>query len=200
MSTEGSLLRSPQRPIEAMRSPEAVAGVRLAAPKSVRQSQVPPAQSRRRRAFRTGRFRSLRSWPVPLRPRGRRQKRRDATSVVIRMVDSEALPDPAPECGPLLSMAPFATPTPCVTWSPWPSTTFVNPGDVVVFPRSDDGWMRRHRRSLRFVAMAVAISLPRLGMSGVASAKAAKGCHKTHTCRSGGSSPTGSGSGAARPL
>jgi hypothetical protein len=56
--------------------------------------------------------------------------------------------------------------------------------------------MKLQRHSLRFVAMAVVISLPVLGMSGVASAKAAKGCHKTHTCKSGGGSPTGSGTGA----
>jgi hypothetical protein len=56
--------------------------------------------------------------------------------------------------------------------------------------------MKLHRRPLRFVAMAVVISLPLLGMSGVASAKAAKGCHKTHTCQSGGGSSTGSGTGA----
>jgi hypothetical protein len=54
---------------------------------------------------------------------------------------------------------------------------------------------RMHFRpgSLRFVALAIVVSLPLLGMSGVASAKAAKGCHKTHTCKSGG----GSGSGGA---
>jgi hypothetical protein len=44
--------------------------------------------------------------------------------------------------------------------------------------------------------MAVVISLPLLGMSGVASAKAAKGCHKTHTCKSGGGTSTGTGAGA----
>jgi hypothetical protein len=55
--------------------------------------------------------------------------------------------------------------------------------------------MNRHRRPLRFVAMAVMVSLPLLATSGVASAKAAKGCHKTHTCKSGGGSPTGSGTG-----
>ena len=43
------------------------------------------------------------------------------------------------------------------------------------------------------------VSLPLLGMSGVAAAKVkAKGCHKTHTCSSGGG--TGSGSGGAPPL
>jgi hypothetical protein len=52
------------------------------------------------------------------------------------------------------------------------------------------------RRSLRIVAMVVVVSLPLLGASGVASAKAARGCHKTHTCKSSGGTPTGSGSGA----
>jgi hypothetical protein len=51
------------------------------------------------------------------------------------------------------------------------------------------------RRSLRIVALAVVVSLPLLGMSGVASAKVAKGCHKTHTCKSGGGSGSGSGTG-----
>jgi hypothetical protein len=44
--------------------------------------------------------------------------------------------------------------------------------------------------------MAVVISLPLLGMSGVASAKAAKGCHKTHSCKSVGGGTSGSGTGA----
>jgi hypothetical protein len=62
----------------------------------------------------------------------------------------------------------------------------------------DDGWMELRRRSLRFVAIAVVLSLPLLGTSGVASAKAkaVKGCHKTHTCKSGGGASTGSGTGA----
>jgi hypothetical protein len=54
------------------------------------------------------------------------------------------------------------------------------------------------RRSVRFVAMALVVSLPLLGMSGVASAKAAKaakGCHKTHSCKSG----TGVGGGTGAP-
>ena len=55
--------------------------------------------------------------------------------------------------------------------------------------------MNIRRRSLRFVAGAVVVSLPLLGMSGVASAKAAKGCHKTHTCKSG----TGAGAGTGPP-
>jgi hypothetical protein len=45
--------------------------------------------------------------------------------------------------------------------------------------------------------MAVVVALPLLGMSGVASAKATKGCHKTHTCKSGGGTPTGSGTGTS---
>jgi hypothetical protein len=57
--------------------------------------------------------------------------------------------------------------------------------------------MKLQRHSLRFVAMPVVVSLPLLGMSGVASAKATKGCHKTHTCAKGGGTPTGSGTGAA---
>jgi hypothetical protein len=60
----------------------------------------------------------------------------------------------------------------------------------------DDGGMKLRRRSLSFLAMAIVVSLPLLGMSGVASAKAAKGCHKTHSCKSGGGTSTGSGTGA----
>jgi hypothetical protein len=56
--------------------------------------------------------------------------------------------------------------------------------------------MNIRRRSLRFVAVAVVVSLPLLAVSGVAAAKAAKGCHKTHTCKSGGGGTTGSGTGA----
>jgi hypothetical protein len=52
--------------------------------------------------------------------------------------------------------------------------------------------------SLRVVALMVAVSLPLLGMAGVASAKA-KGCHKTHTCQSGGGTGTGTGTGAPTP-
>ena len=55
--------------------------------------------------------------------------------------------------------------------------------------------LRRH--SLRLIALAVVVSLPLLGMSGVAAAKAkVSGCHKTHSCKGGGSSSTGSGTGA----
>jgi hypothetical protein len=61
--------------------------------------------------------------------------------------------------------------------------------------------MELHRRSLRLVALAVVVSLPLLGTSGVASAKVkpAKGCHKTHTCKTagGGGTGTGGGTGAA---
>lgn len=54
------------------------------------------------------------------------------------------------------------------------------------------------RRSLRVVTLALVVALPLLGTSGLASAKVkAKGCHKTHTCESGGGSSTGSGSGGA---
>jgi hypothetical protein len=55
--------------------------------------------------------------------------------------------------------------------------------------------MKFHRRSLRFVALTIAITLPLLGTTGVASAKTAKGCHKTHVCHSGG----GTGTGGATP-
>jgi hypothetical protein len=57
--------------------------------------------------------------------------------------------------------------------------------------------MRRHRSSLRIVALVVAVALPLLGTSTVASAKAAKakGCHKTHTCKGGGGAGTGGGTG-----
>jgi hypothetical protein len=56
----------------------------------------------------------------------------------------------------------------------------------------------RKSRSWRAVSLAVVFALPLLGMSGVATAakvKAAKGCHKTHTCKSGGGSGSGTGSG-----
>jgi hypothetical protein len=58
--------------------------------------------------------------------------------------------------------------------------------------------MKLQRRSLRFVAMAVVVSLPLLGMSGWPRPRRprAKGCHKTHTCKSGGGGTTGSGTGA----
>jgi len=54
---------------------------------------------------------------------------------------------------------------------------------------------------VRIVALTVVVALPVLGMSGVATAKAkaAKGCHKTHTCKSGGGTATGSGSGTGTP-
>jgi hypothetical protein len=51
--------------------------------------------------------------------------------------------------------------------------------------------MNFRHRSLLIVAVAVVISLPLLGMSGVASAKAAKGCDKTHSCKSGAGTGTG---------
>jgi hypothetical protein len=50
------------------------------------------------------------------------------------------------------------------------------------------------RRSLRFAALSVVVALPLLGTAGPASAKAAKGCHKTHTCESGGGTATGGAS------
>jgi hypothetical protein len=48
--------------------------------------------------------------------------------------------------------------------------------------------------------MAVVVVLPLLGTSGVASAKAAKGCHKTHTCKSGGGSGSGGPGGSTAPI
>jgi hypothetical protein len=57
--------------------------------------------------------------------------------------------------------------------------------------------MKLRRRSLSFLAMAIVVILPLLGTSGVASAKSAKGCHKTHTCKSSGGGTTGSGTGSA---
>ena len=56
--------------------------------------------------------------------------------------------------------------------------------------------MSFRRRSVRVVAMALVVALPMLATSGVASAKGAKGCHKTHTCRNGGGGTTGSGTGS----
>src|ERR1700735_3120556 len=57
----------------------------------------------------------------------------------------------------------------------------------------------RKSRSLRALSMAVVIALPLLGVWGVATAakvKAAKGCHKTHSCKKSGG---GSGSGTGGP-
>jgi hypothetical protein len=52
--------------------------------------------------------------------------------------------------------------------------------------------MNIRSRSLRIVALAVVVVLPLVGLSGTATAKVkAKGCHKTHTCKSGGGSATG---------
>jgi hypothetical protein len=62
--------------------------------------------------------------------------------------------------------------------------------------------MDRRRRSLLLVALAVVVALPLLGTSGVASAKvkAAKGCHKTHTCKSGSGGTSGTGGATPDPL
>jgi hypothetical protein len=59
--------------------------------------------------------------------------------------------------------------------------------------------MNTRHLPLRLVALSVVVALSLLGTSAVASAKvkAAKGCHKTHSCKSGGS--TGSGTGGATP-
>jgi hypothetical protein len=57
------------------------------------------------------------------------------------------------------------------------------------------------RRCLQVVALVVVVSMPLLGLSAVASAKAKpKGCHKTHSCKSGGTTGGGTGgTGAATP-
>jgi hypothetical protein len=57
--------------------------------------------------------------------------------------------------------------------------------------------MLRHR-SLRLVVLALVVSLPLLGTSAGASAKA-KGCHRTHSCKSVGGSGGGTG-GAPAPI
>jgi hypothetical protein len=64
------------------------------------------------------------------------------------------------------------------------------------------GWRMQKRHPLSTVAvLALVVSLPLLGLSTVASAKGKKahGCHKTHSCQSGGGTGTGSGTGAATP-
>jgi hypothetical protein len=55
--------------------------------------------------------------------------------------------------------------------------------------------IRRH--SARLVMLAIVVSLPLIGVSGVASAKAkaGTGCHKTHSCKSGAGGGTGTGTG-----
>ena len=61
--------------------------------------------------------------------------------------------------------------------------------------------MHRERHSLRLVALAVAVALPLLGMSGVATAKVkAPGCHKTHTCKRGGGAGSGTGGITPAPM
>src|SRR5580658_1885958 len=57
--------------------------------------------------------------------------------------------------------------------------------------------MNIRRGSLRIMTLAVVVGLSLLGVSGVASAKAKAGCHKTHTCQSGGG--TGGVTGADPP-
>ena len=59
--------------------------------------------------------------------------------------------------------------------------------------------MGLRRRSLRLLSMAVVVALPLLATSGVATAKVAKGCHKTRTCTRGGGGTAGSGSGTSTP-
>ncbi len=53
-------------------------------------------------------------------------------------------------------------------------------------------------RFLKALALVVVVSMPLLGLSTVASAKA-KGCHKTHSCKSGGTG-SGGGTGGTPPL
>jgi hypothetical protein len=56
--------------------------------------------------------------------------------------------------------------------------------------------MAGRRRSLRLVALAVVVALPLLGTSGDASAKAkSSGCHRAHTCKSGGGQADGGSGG-----
>jgi hypothetical protein len=53
---------------------------------------------------------------------------------------------------------------------------------------------------LRTLAVTIVVALPLLGMSsGVAAAKAPQGCHKTHSCKSGGGSGSGGGTGGSTP-
>jgi hypothetical protein len=59
------------------------------------------------------------------------------------------------------------------------------------------GEMKIRRHIANVVTAVVVVSIPLIAMSGVATAKAAKGCHKTHSCSVGGGSPTGSGTGAS---
>jgi hypothetical protein len=61
--------------------------------------------------------------------------------------------------------------------------------------------MKIRRSCLRIVALVAVVALPLLGTSAVASAKVktAKGCHKTHSCKSGGTSGSGGGTGGATP-
>jgi hypothetical protein len=62
--------------------------------------------------------------------------------------------------------------------------------------------MDLRRRSFRLVALAVVVSLPLLGMSGVAAAKAKAGCHKTHSCKgaTGSGGPGGTGGTSPGPI
>src|ERR1700683_1463154 len=57
--------------------------------------------------------------------------------------------------------------------------------------------LRRH--SLRMAALALVVALPLLGFSGAASAKVKPGCHKNHSCHSGGGVGAGTGTGASNP-
>jgi len=53
----------------------------------------------------------------------------------------------------------------------------------------------RQSRLARCVALTVVVTIPLLGLSGIASAKVkVPGCHKSHTCKSGGGTATGGGS------
>jgi hypothetical protein len=54
-------------------------------------------------------------------------------------------------------------------------------------------------RLMKGLAVAVVASMPLLGLAGVASAKAAHGCKKAHSCQSGGGTGTGTGTGASDP-
>jgi hypothetical protein len=59
--------------------------------------------------------------------------------------------------------------------------------------------MNRRLRSLRLVALAVVVSVPLFSVSAMAAVKA-KGCHKTHSCKSGAGTGTGTGGATPAPM
>jgi len=60
--------------------------------------------------------------------------------------------------------------------------------------------MKRSPHSLRLMTLAIVLALPLLVTSGVASAKAKAGCHKTHTCKTGGGGGGGTGGTTPGPM